>query len=415
LSAHLSSVVITQVSTEDARFQLKPGEGVDAIHTNPQYAYAVAKLHTTGGATGIGLALTLGVGTDIVCKAIETLAMPLVGREIEDLMADFGAVFRQIADHPQLRWLGPHKGVVHLALASITNACFDLWAKARGLPLWKLLIDLTPEQVVALLDLSYLEDVLLPGEAIELLRRELPLRHARMGVIQRGYPGYDTSVGWFHYSDEQVRENVRRAVDAGFTAMKLKTGSRDSARDVRRALMVREVVGPDVQIMLDANQQWTLPAAVRICLDLAAMSPYWIEEPTHPDDVLAHQTLTRAIHPLRLAVGEHIPHRVLFKNYMQAGAAHFIQVDCTRVGGISEFITVSLLARKFDLPVVPHVGDMGQIHQHLVLFNCIALGHEQIFLEYIPHLRDYFCRPARVEDGVSRTPQEPGSSSDLQE
>jgi L-fuconate dehydratase len=428
-------VVITRVSTQDARFQLKPGEGVDAIHTNPQYAYAVAKLHTGGGLTGgglsggglsgggltgggltgIGLALTLGQGTDMVCQAIETLSAPLVGREIEELMADFGSVFRQIADHPQLRWLGPHKGVVHLALASITNACFDLWAKARGVPLWRLLLDLSPEQVVALLDLSYLEDVLLPGEAIDLLRRELPGRGGREGVIQRGYPGYDTSVGWFHYSDEQVRENAQRAVDAGFTAMKLKAGSRDSARDVRRALMVRAAVGPDVQIMLDANQQWTLPAAVRICLELAAMAPYWIEEPTHPDDVLAHQTLARAIHPLRLAAGEHIPHRVLFKNYLQAGAAHFIQVDCTRVGGISEFITVSLLARKFGLPVVPHVGDMGQIHQHLVLFNRIALGHEQVFLEYIPHLRDYFCTPALVADGVYRTPQEPGSSSDLQE
>jgi L-fuconate dehydratase len=411
----LSTVVITRVSTQDARFQLKPGEGVDAIHTNPQYAYAVARLHTGGPQAGIGLALTLGEGTDMVCKAIETLAAPLVGREIEELMASFGVVFRQIADHPQLRWLGPHKGVVHLALASITNACFDLWAKARGVPLWKLLIDLSPEQVVALLDLSYLEDVLLPAEAIDLLRREIPQRDARQGVIARGYPGYDTSIGWFHYSDEQVRENARRAVDAGFTAMKLKIGARDSSRDVRRALMVREVVGPDVQIMLDANQQWTLPAAVRICLELAAMSPFWIEEPTHPDDVLAHQTLARAIHPIRVAAGEHIPHRVLFKNYLQAGAAHFIQVDCTRVGGISEFITVSLLARKFGLPVVPHVGDMGQIHQHLVLFNRIALGHEQVFLEYIPHLRDYFCTPAQVADGVYRTPQEPGSSSDLQE
>ena len=193
-------------------------------------------------------------------------------------------------------------------------------------------------------------------------------------------------------------------MDAGFSAMKLKVGSAETARDVRRAFMVREAVGPQVQIMLDANQQWNLPRAVRICLELAAMEPYWIEEPTHPDDVLAHQTLARAIAPLAVAAGEHIPHRVLFKNYMQAGAAHFIQVDCTRVGGISEFITVSLLARKFNLPVVPHVGDMGQIHQHLVLFNRVALGHEQIFLEYIPHLRDYFLHPAQVEGGVYRVP-----------
>jgi L-fuconate dehydratase len=411
----LKPVFIRQIATRDARFQLKPGEGVDAIHTNPQYAYAVALLHSDGPLSGVGLALTLGQGTDLVCTAIETLAAPLIGREIEAVMAEFGQIFRQIAEHPQLRWLGPHKGVVHLALASITNACFDLWAKARGLPLWKLLLELAPEQIVALLDLSYLEDTLLPDEARRLLEREMGRRAECQPMIERGYPGYDTSVGWFHYDDEEVRTNARRALDAGFTAMKLKVGSADSARDVRRALMVREAVGTEARIMLDANQQWTLPRAVRICLELAQMSPYWIEEPTHPDDVLAHQTLVRAIAPIAVAAGEHIPHRVLFKNYMQAGAAHFIQVDCTRVGGISEFITVSLLARKFDLPVVPHVGDMGQIHQHLVLFNHIALGHKEIFLEYIPHLRDYFLHPAHVANGVYRTPQEPGSSSDLKE
>lgn len=409
------SVTITRVETRDARFQLKPGEGVDAIHTNPQYAYAIALLHTDGPLSGTGLALTLGEGTELVCSAIEVLGQPLLGRDIEELMAEFGQVFRQIAEHPQLRWLGPHKGVVHLALASLTNACFDLWAKARGVPLWKLLIDLTPEQLVATLDLSYLEDVLLPHEAVTLLTNELPWRKERAPVLVSGYPGYDTSIGWFHYSDEQVRENAQRAVAAGFSAMKLKVGSPDTARDVRRALMVRAAVGPDVQIMLDANQQWNLPKAVRVCLELAEMTPYWIEEPTHPDDVLAHQTLARAIAPIPVAVGEHIPHRVLFKNFMQAGAAHFIQVDCARVGGISEFVTVSLLAKKFGLPVVPHVGDMGQIHQHLVLFNRVALGHEQVFLEYIPHLRDYFLHPAYVAGGVYRTPEEPGSSSDLRE
>jgi L-fuconate dehydratase len=411
----LPANIIQRIKTRDARFLLNPGEGADAVHTNPQYAYAVALLETDACCVGTGLAFTLGEGTRLVCSAIETLGAPLVGQEIEALMADFGSTFRRIADHPQLRWLGPHKGVVHLALAALTNACFDLWAKARRVPLWKLLVDLEPEQVIPLLDLSYLEDVLLPEEALAILRAERARRAGREGILAAGYPGYDTSVGWFHYSDEQVRLNARRAVDAGFTAMKLKVGSTDSARDVRRARLVRETVGPQATIMLDANQQWNLPKAVRTCLELAEISPYWIEEPTHPDDVLAHQTLARAIAPIPVAVGEHIPHRVLFKNYMQAGAAHFIQVDCTRVGGISEFITVSLLARRFGLPVVPHVGDMGQIHQHLVLFNHLALGHSPVFLEYIPHLRDHFCQPAQVEGGVYRTPQEPGSSSDLKE
>ena len=339
----MSSFVIQRITAHDSRFTLKPGEGVDAVHSEPQYSYAVALLHADG-LTGSGLAFTLGGGNDLVCSAITMLAEPLIGRDIGEIMAEFGTIARQIADHPQLRWLGPHKGVVHLALAALTNACFDLWAKARDVPLWQLLLDLAPEQVVALLDLSYLED-----------------------VLTYGYPGYDTSVGWFHYSDDQIAENVRRAVAEGFGAMKLKVGARDTARDIRRAYLVREAAGPGVQIMLDANQQWNLPVALRTCFDLAGMQPFWIEEPTHPDDVLAHQTLARAIAPVRVAAGEHIPHRVLFKNFMQAGAAQVIQVDCTRVGGVSEFLTVSLLARKFGLPVVPHVGDMGQIHQHLVL------------------------------------------------
>jgi L-fuconate dehydratase len=414
----MPAVTISVVSTNDARFRLKPGEGADAVHTDPQYAYAVALLHTgkghqNGALTGTGLAFTLAGGNDLVCRAIEMLAEPLVGREIEALMAEWSIVFRRLADHHQLRWLGPHKGVVHLALAAITNACFDLWAKARGVPLWRLLLDLSPEQVAAVVDLSYLEDVLTTGDVVGLIKVAQSGREARSTVLEQGYPGYDTSVGWFQYSDEQIRENVRRAVAGGFRAMKLKVGARDAEHDIRRAYLVRAVAGPDAQIMLDANQQWSLPVALRTCLALADMQPFWIEEPTHPDDVLAHQTLARAIAPIPIAAGEHIPHRVLFKNFMQAGAARIIQVDCTRVGGVSEFLTISLLARKFGLPIVPHVGDMGQIHQHLVLWNHIALGHDIVFLEYIPHLREHFVHPADVVQGVYRTPQEPGTSSDL--
>ena len=295
----------------------------------------------------------------------------------------------------------------------MTNACFDLWARTRGVPLWRLLLDLSPEQVVALLDLSYLEDELTAAQAAELLRGELPGRSAREPVLRAGYPGYDTSVGWFNYPDEALRENCRRALDRGFTAMKLKVGSADPDRDVRRAGIVREVAGPGATIMVDANQQWTVPQALAVCRRLAAMRPYWIEEPTHPDDVLGHQRLARELAPMRLALGEHVPNRVLFKNFLQAQCAGFIQVDAVRVASISEFLAVSLLARRFGVPVVPHVGDMGQIHQHLVLFNHVALGHEALFLEYIPHLRDHFVHPCRVEGGVYRTPQEPGAGCDL--
>jgi len=409
----MPSTTITAVRARDVRFRLRPGEGSDSVHTNPEYSYAVAELVTSGRERGIGLAFTLGGGNDLVCRAIEYLAEPFVGQEIEELMADFGSVARRVAEHPQLRWLGPHKGVVHLALAALTNACFDLWAKSRGVPLWRLLLDLTPEQIVATLDLSYLEEVLTRQEALDLLRDEVPRRPSRSDVLQRGYPGYDTSVGWFHFEDNEIRERVRRAVASGFDAMKLKVGSRDFARDLRRARLVREAAGEGARIMFDANQQWTLPQAMDACRELASLNPYWIEEPTHPDDVYAHKTLAQAIAPLPLALGEHVPNRVLFKNFLLEKAVGFVQVDAVRVGGVSEFLAVSLLSRRFGVPVVPHVGDMGQIHQHLVLFNHIAVGHPVVFLEYIPHLREHFVHPARVEGGVYRTPEEAGASSDL--
>jgi len=357
--------------------------------------------------------LPAGAGTQIVCQMIELLAGALVGAAIEELMPDFGAVSRKLADHPQLRWLGPHKGVVHLALASITNAAFDLWAKSRGMPLWRLLLDLSPDEIVKLLDLSYLEDVLTEHDAIEILKQELTARHGRESILERGYPGYDTSVGWFRYQDQEVAELARRALDQGFRAFKLKVGSKDPERDIRRANMLRQLAGPDALVMLDVNQQWTLPQAIRNCEALRSMSPYWIEEPTHPDDIQAHRTLAMAIAPIPIALGERVPNRVMFKNFMQAHAVHFVQADCTRLAGVSEFLTVSLLARKNRLPIVPHIGDMGQIHQHLVLFNHIALGHEALFLEYIPHVRDRFTHPAVVEGGVYRTPREPGCSCGL--
>lgn len=403
---------IARAASRDARFELQAGEGADSVHQPSHYAYAVAELHADSGLAGTGLAFTLGDGTELVCQAIDALARRLEGCEIEQLMADWGRTSRAIADHSQYRWLGPHKGVVHLALAAITNACFDLWAKSRGVPLWRLLLDLSPAQVVALLDLSYLEDVLTVEQATALLTAEQPGRASRLDVLRAGYPGYDTSIGWLGYSDLEVRDRARRALAEGFGAVKLKVGG-DEERDVRRALLLRDTLGPDARIMLDANQQWTIPQAIRVCGRLAGMAPFWVEEPTHPDDILGHQRIARAITPTRVAAGEHVPNRVLFKNLLQADAIEFVQADVTRLGGVSEFLTVSLLARVFGKPVVPHVGDMGQIHQHLVLVNRIALGHEVVFLEYIPHLRDHFVTPAEVRDGRYVTPEDPGCSSDL--
>jgi L-fuconate dehydratase len=374
---------------------------------------ATTRLASDSHLAGTGIALTLGDGNRLVCEAIELLARPLVGAEINELMATFGSLSRSLADDPALRWLGPHKGVVHLALASFTNACFDLWAKSRGVPLWKLLLDLTPEEVVATLDLSYVEDVLSEEDALTILRANAVTRSLREPIVQSGYPGYDTSVGWMAYDDLKVRELTTRAIDRGFRAFKLKVGSADESRDLRRAAMLREVVGDSGILMFDANQHWNLPAARRMCRELAHFKPLWIEEPTHPDDVLAHAALSREIAPIRIAAGEHIPNRILFKNFFHYAGMHFVQADCTRLAGVSEFLTVSLMAKKFDLPIVPHVGDMGQLHQHLVLFNHIALDHEVNFLEHIPHLKEHFVFPAEVNDGFYKTPQEPGASSDL--
>ena len=404
---------IESITTRDARFPLPDGAGKDAMHTNSEYCFAVTLLNSQDGLCGTGIALTLGEGNHLVCEAIELLAKPLARMEIEEVMSDFGRMSRGLADDPSLRWLGPHKGVVHLALASITNACFDLWAKSRNVPLWKLLTDLTPQEVVRLLDLSYLDEILCEREALNLLDANVPCRHERRDILKEGYPGYDTSVGWIAYDDERVRELTAQAINSGFNAFKLKVGSREHERDLRRASMLRECIGDSGTLMFDANQSWGLPAALTICRSLTKFQPLWIEEPTHPDDIRAHASLAEEIAPVKIAAGEHIPNRVLFKNFMQAGALHYVQADCTRLGGVSEFLTVSLLAKKLGLPVVPHVGDMGQLHQHLVLFNHIALGHEVLFLEYIPHLRDHFVFPAVVQDGRYRIPGEPGASCDL--
>src|ERR1700730_877944 len=264
--------MIKHINVIDKRFPLHNGAGSDAIHKNPVYSYAVTQLIDENGLTGTGLAFTLGEGNDLVCRAASFYAQQLKGRDIEEVMHDFGAIFRELSNEQQFRWLGPHKGVVHLGLASVTNACYDLWAKKRGLPLWKLLIDLSPEEIVNTLDLSYLEDELTNEQALDLIRNNSTGKELRQQITDKGYPGYDTSIGWFNYPDEKVKENTYKAVAEGFLAMKLKVGSDDPRRDKRRAHIVREAAGTEVKIMLDANQQWTLPQALSICKDLQSMN-----------------------------------------------------------------------------------------------------------------------------------------------
>lgn len=405
--------MIAKITTRDARFPIGSGHGSDAIHRDPVYSYAVTLLEDSSMGAGTGLAFTLGEGNDLVCRVAEFFAAGLQGREIAEVMQNFGERQRAMADEQQMRWLGPHKGVVQLALASVTNACWDLWAKTRGVPLWRLLLGLTTDELLATLDFSYVGDVLSKDEARDLIDSVRPTRSDRLTVVETGYPGYDTSIGWFNYSDEQVAANVAASAAAGFDAMKLKVGSPDMERDIRRARLVREAAGARARVMVDANQQWTVPQAIDFGRRTKDLDLFWMEEPTHPDDILGHVEIARAVQPLRIAAGEHVPNRIVFKNYLQAGALAFCQVDAVRVGGVSEFLVVSLLARKFGIPVVPHVGDMGQLHQHLVLFNHIALGHDVVFLEHIPHLREHFTEPCRIVNGFYRTPESPGASCDL--
>lgn len=406
---------ITGFKTRDARFPIGSGHGSDAIHKDPVYSYAATLLETDQGPQGTGLAFTLGEGNDLVCRAAEFYAQRLVGKDIETVMPHFGALQRQMADEQQFRWLGPHKGVVQLALSSVTNACWDLWAKSREVPLWQLLLDLDTNTLLGTLDFSYVEDFLSPAEARDILELARPQRHNRSAILERGYPGYDTSIGWFNYTDEQVTANVSRAVSAGFDAMKLKVGSPDLERDIRRATLVRKAAGESARIMVDANQQWTVSQAIEFARRTEHLNLYWFEEPTHPDDVCGHVQIAEAIQPLPVAAGEHVPNRIVFKNYLQTGALHFCQVDAVRVAGVSEFLVVSLMARKAGKPVVPHVGDMGQLHQHLVLFNHIGMGHEALLLEHIPHLKEHFKHPCQVERGTYQTPHVPGATCDLLE
>lgn len=406
------TIIIKKGQAVDARFDLKVGAGSDAIHTTPIYAYAVCKLNTGTHMEGVGLAFTLGTGNKLVCDAINYLVRHIEGKEINALMSDFGKTYKLMADDPNFRWLGPHKGVTHLALAAVVNACFDLWAKSKGVPLWKLLIDLSPEALANTLDFSYYEDVLPKEEAITLLIDQQKGLQGRKKILETGYPGYDTSIGWFNYSDDKVANNIKKAIDNGFTAMKLKVGSQEPARDIRRAHLVRKIAGDDATIMFDANQQWNLPQAIAICERLKKLNPYWVEEPTHPDDIVAHMELAKKV-DVKLALGEHVPNKIIFKNFIQSGCMSFNQVDAVRVGGVSDFILISLLSKKYNIPVVPHVGDMGQIHQHLVLFNHISVGHPALLLEHIPHLREFFKFPVIIENARYKTPQEPGMSSDL--
>jgi L-fuconate dehydratase len=383
------------------------------MNPDPDYSAAYVVLKTDGEHEGHGFAFTIGRGNDIQTAAIRTLESHVVGRGVDDL----GALYREMVNDSQLRWLGPEKGVMHMAISAVVNALWDLAAKLAGQPLWLLLARMPPEEIVSLVDFRYLSDALTPDEALEILKKLEPTRQERISHLEaHGIPAYTTSPGWLGYSDDKLRRLCKEALDQGFTQIKLKVGA-DVDDDIRRMRIAREVCGDDFRIAVDANQRWDVGAAVAWINALAPYRPWWVEEPTSPDDVLGHAAIARAIAPIKVATGEHVQNRVIFKQMLQAGSLSYLQIDAARVGGVNENIAILLLAAKFGVPVCPHAGGVGlcELVQHLSMFDYIAVGGtvENRAIEYVDHLHEHFVDPVSIVGGSYQPPSLPGFSSTM--
>jgi L-fuconate dehydratase len=389
--------------------------GSDAVHPDPDYSAAYVILHTDSALTGHGFTFTIGRGTEVCIAGIRAIEHFVVGRDVDEITYGMGEFWRGITNDGQLRWLGPEKGVMHLAMAAVVNAVWDLWAKREGKPLWKLLADMTPEQLVSCLDFRYVTDALTPAEAIEMLSPAGRDERER-NLAARGIPAYTTSAGWLGYSDEKIRVLCRDYMSRGWTRFKMKVGV-SLADDVRRAHLIREEIGPDNVLMMDANQRWDVDSAIEWMDELKAFDPLWIEEPTSPDDVLGHARIAKAVAPVGVATGEHVHNRVMFKQYMEAGGMGFCQLDACRLGGFNEAIVVTLLAKRFGVPVCPHAGGVGlcEYHQHIAAFDHICLGGdlETRLIEFADHLHEHFVDPVVVDGGRYRLSTSSGTSAEM--
>ncbi|RKR75051.1 enolase C-terminal domain-like protein [Frondihabitans australicus] len=421
MSTHTTPTTITGVRVVDVRFPTSlSADGSDAMNKDGDYSAAYVVLETDGPLRGHGFTFTIGRGNDLCVEAARQRALPLVGLAVDEVLDDIGGFYRRLAGDTQLRWLGPDKGVEHLALAAVMNAVWDMAARRAGKPLWRLLADMPAEELVATLDLTYLSDVLTADEAVEMLRATEPGRADRIAVLagQGGYPCYTTSAGWLGYSDDKLRRLLNEAMDDGYDYVKLKVGA-DVDDDVRRLRIAREVVGPEVRIAIDANQVWDVPEAIEYLARLAEFEPYWIEEPTSPDDVLGHAAIRRAVAPIRVATGEHGMNRVLFKQLLQAEAIDFCQIDSARLASINEIIPVYLMAKKFGVPVCPHAGGVGlcELVQHLSIFDYVAVSTtlDDRITEFVDHLHEHFVEPCVVENGRYTIPAAPGYSAEMHE
>ena len=409
---------ITALETFDVRFPTsRELDGSDAVNVDPDYSAAYVILRADSGEEGHGFAFTCGRGNEVQVAAIEAFAPLVVGLELEPILADTRAFSHRLTGDSQLRWLGPEKGAIHMAAAAILNAVWDLWAKREGKPLWKLLADMAPEEIVGLVDFRYLADALTPDEALALLQERAGGRAERERTLrERGLPAYTTSPGWLGYSDEKLRRLCREALDDGFGFVKLKVGA-NLDDDVRRCTIAREALGPDAKLGVDANQAWDVPTAIAHMERLAPFDITWIEEPTSPDDVLGHAAIARAVAPIGVATGEHAQNRVIFKQLLQQDAISYCQIDACRLAGVNEVVAVLLLAAKFGVPVCPHAGGVGlcELVQHLAAFDYVAIGGdlEDRVIEYVDHLHEHFVDPVTVERARYRAPEAPGYSAQM--
>jgi L-fuconate dehydratase len=411
----MSGTRITAVETHDIRFPTSLQlDGSDAMNPDPDYSAAYVVLHTDDpdGHQGHGFAFTIGRGNDVQTAAIAALTPYVVGRPVD---TDLGDLWRELVHDSQLRWLGPEKGVMHMAIGAVINAFWDLAAKRAGRPLWQLLARMSPEEIVHLVDFRYLSDAITEDEALAILREKSGSKQDRAEkLITAGYPAYTTSPGWLGYDDDKLRRLCKEAVQQGFRQIKLKVGA-DLDDDLRRLRIARETCGPDIRIAVDANQRWDVPVAIEWIRALAPYDPWWIEEPTSPDDILGHATIARAIEPIKVATGEHVQNRIVFKQLLQARGLDYLQLDAARVAGVNENIAILLLATKFGVPVCPHAGGVGlcELVQHLSMFDYVAVSGsmENRIIEYVDHLHEHFVDPVVVREGRYVTPTTPGFSS----
>lgn len=411
---------ITTFETIDVRFPTSVMlDGSDAMNADPDYSAAYLRVGTDDedGLVGHAFVFTIGRGNDVEVAAIAALENRILGRDVELVLADLGGLWRELVYDSQLRWLGPEKGVMHMAIGAVVNALWDLRAKREGLPLWQLLARLSPEQIVDLVDFRYLSDALTRDEALDMLRASEPGKAQReIDLASSGYPAYTTTPGWLGYSDAKLERLSREAVADGFEQIKLKVGG-SRADDIRRLRIAREAVGPTIKIAIDANQRWDRDEAIDWVRDLVGFDLAWVEEPTNPDDILAHASIAAGIAPVPVAGGEHAGGRVMFKQFLQAGALQVVQIDATRVAGVNENIAILLLAAKFGVPVCPHAGGVGlcEAVQHLSMFDFVAVTGtmESRMIEFVDHLHEHFVTPADVRAGRYWPPTAPGAGTEM--